>query len=73
MPFPAFSHCRRNFRVFLHVSEIYFNSVNFIFLMLLLFPFQCSFLWELFWFCFTMKVAGAHVHNSWGKSPAPSP
>ena len=29
-----------------------------------------DFFQELFWFYFTMKVAGGHVHNSRGKSPA---
>ena len=27
-----------------------------------------DFFGELFWFYFTMNVAGAYVHNSWGKS-----
>ena len=34
------------------------------------FLFNVDFLAELFWFHFTMKEAGGHVHNSWGKSPA---
>ena len=48
---------------------MYFNSVNFTFL-LLLFPFQCRFYRVLFWFYFTTKIARGHVHNSWGKSTA---
>ena len=47
-----------------------FNSVNFTFW---LFPFQCRFFWELFWFYFTTKVATVHVENSQGKSPAYGP
>ena len=57
-----------NFRAFSHVSEMYFYSINFTFfiwLFLVIF-----FFWELFWFYFTMKVTGGHVHtcDSLGKS-----
>ena len=47
--------------------------------MLLILPFcYCYFLFnadifvELLWFCFTVKVAGGHVHDSRGKSPPPA-
>ena len=75
IPFPAFSSIfllQFSFHAFSRVSEMYFNSINFTFL-LLLFPFQGRFFRELFWFYFTMKVAGGHVHNSHRKSPAPGP
>ena len=82
MPFPAFS------RIFLlqihnlHIAFVHFHMFQrsmlivvliLSFSMLMLFPFQCRFFGELFWFLFSMKVAGGHVHNSLGKSPIPGP
>ena len=76
MSFPAFSYSGCNlpfsFYEFSRVLEMYFNGIDFTFL-LLLFPLQGRLFRELFWFYFTMKIAGNHVHNCWGKSPAPGP
>ena len=37
------------------------------------FLFNMDIFWELFWFYFSMKVAGGHAHDSRGKSPGSGP
>ena len=70
MPFPAISPSG----CILHLAVVCFHMIQRIycinFAFLVLFPFQCRFFWELFWFYFTVKVAGGHVDNGQGKSPA---
>lgn len=76
MPFPAFKPAadvtyiyRGSINVFSHVSGMNFNSINIILPFCYhYFLFNVAFLGEPLWFYFTIKLAGIHVHNSWGKS-----
>ena len=60
----AFMHFR--------VSEMYFNSSNFTFL-LSLFPFQCRFFSGALLVLFYYESRGDHVRNSRGKIPGSRP
>ena len=76
MSFPGFSHCRCN----LHLAFACFCLFQRCILIVLILPFchfhflfNVDFFSEALLVLFTMKIARGHVHNSWGKSPAPGP